>query len=83
MCLLEVADHTSKYGCGHVYVLQIVRCLEATYRVNQALCVYPKTKFMAPDSGAFRDLMRFFRAGHAKLAGPCPHCQKMGWPNFY
>lgn len=74
MCTLKVLDHTGRGGCGHVFVTDVERCLNARLGQHGRLCVYPQTRRIVPNTGVWRELVRWFSAGPNKVAGKCPAC---------
>jgi len=83
MYLLNVADYSGMYGCGHIYIVCIERCVEAAYRVDQALCVTPQERVFKRRSETFNQLVRWFRPVNARLTGFCPLCQSQGRVNRF
>jgi hypothetical protein len=74
MCLLKVLDHTGRGGCGHFFIIETLQCTQSRFRQSQEYCINPTTRILVPSSKLFRDLMRWFEAGHNKVAGKCPVC---------
>lgn len=82
MCLLKILDHTGSTGCGHIYVTGVERCYESFHRANQALCINPKTRRIVPNTGTYRDYVRWFVPGASKVAGQCPECWATKGPRY-
>ena len=75
MCGLDVLDHTSRYGCGHFWILDLNRCYAAQCRGQFSGCIHPLRKSITPYSKEWQKWVNYFRPGYAKIATVCIGCR--------
>lgn len=85
MCLLEVLDHTGRYGCGHFWILDLDRCFTAQILGEFSGCIHPLKKRISPQSKEWQKYVNYFRPGYARIPGFCKGCRDGtgGWEDPY
>jgi hypothetical protein len=83
MCIIAVLDHSTCFGCGHIFVAGVQKCPEAIQGQNQEPCVIMEETRFKPYSAIWHKYASYFDPRNCKVAGPCQACKDDGWPNFF